>query len=588
MKLMKYVMMLVLAGQLAAVAQEASSPDPYATETKEQRDARMGWWREAKFGMFIHWGVYSVPAGTYNGKQIGGIGEWIMNRGKIPCAEYQAYAKQFNPVKYDPDAWVRLAKRAGMKYMVITSKHHDGFTLYPSAVTNWGIGITPYGKDVLKPLAQACRGQGMKLGFYYSQAQDWNNGGAGNGWDPANQRSMDEYIAQVAVPQVKEILTGYGEFPAILWWDTPHNMNAERAKPLIDLLKLKPGIIHNNRLGGGFKGDTETPEQHIPATGFKDRDWEVCMTMNDTWGFKSYDQNWKPVDDLIQKLCDIASKGGNFLLNVGPTAEGEIPQPSIERLEAVGRWMDVNGESIYGTVASPFHKLPWGRCTRKVRDGATTLYLHVFDWPKDGKLPVTGLKSKIKSASLLAGGAELKAVAGGDGVTVMLPETAPDKAASVVKLEIDGALDVEAITLVQEKDGKIGLDVNYAELNNPGYGAHMKVQPQGGKSNLGFWTDARAWVQWTFTVSKPGAFVVSTEVAGPDKSAFQWGVDGKMASAAIEPTGQYDAFKPIELGRIAIDAAGTHRLAIKPVAEGWKPVNVRAVTLTPVPEPTTK
>ena len=207
-------------------------------ETPQQRDQRMAWWREARFGMFIHWGVYSVPAGTYNGKQIDGIGEWIMNRGKIPVAEYREYAKQFNPVKYNADEWVRLAKKAGMKYIVITSKHHDGFALFDSKASDWNVvNATPYGKDLLKPLAEACQKHGIKLGFYYSQAQDWNNPGgaaAGGHWDKAQDGSMDDYIRNVAVPQVKEILSNYGPI-AVLWWDTPVDMNKERADMLLPL-----------------------------------------------------------------------------------------------------------------------------------------------------------------------------------------------------------------------------------------------------------------------------------------------------------------------------------------------------------------
>ncbi len=344
-----------------------------------------------------------------------------MNRGKIPCADYQAFAKQFNPVKYDADEWVRMAKDAGMKYIVITSKHHDGFALFDSKASDWNVvKATPYGKDLLAPLADACRKHGLKLGFYYSQAQDWNNGGsaAGGKWDKAQERDMDDYIDQVAVPQVREILTRYGEFPAVLWWDTPTDMNQERAEKLIPLLKLKPGIIHNNRLGGGFQGDTETPEQHIPATGFPGRDWETCMTMNDTWGYKSYDDNWKSTETLLRNLIDIASKGGNYLLNVGPTAEGLIPQPSIERLADVGKWMKVNGDAIYGTTASPFKKLPFnGRCTRK----PGKLYLHVFDWPTDGKLLVP-MTNPITKAYLLTAPANLLPVTSTDsGQSVALP-----------------------------------------------------------------------------------------------------------------------------------------------------------------------
>ena len=333
-----------------------------AEESVGQRDARMKWWHEARFGLFIHWGVYSVPAGTYRGKRISGIGEWIMNRGKIPVKEYKAFAKKFNPVKYDADAWVRLAREAGMKYIVITSKHHDGFAMFDSKVTDWDIAdATPFGRDPLKELAAACRKHGLKLGFYYSQAQDWCHPGgaaAGGHWDKAQDGDMDAYIRDIAVPQVREILSNYGPL-AILWWDTPVGMNKERADMLRPLLALQPGIITNNRLGGGYRGDTDTPEQHIPATGMPGRDWETCMTMNNTWGYKSYDDNWKSVETLIRNLVDIASKGGNYLLNVGPTSEGLIPEPSIVRMRAVGRWMKLNGEAIYATGASPFKRLAW-------------------------------------------------------------------------------------------------------------------------------------------------------------------------------------------------------------------------------------
>jgi alpha-L-fucosidase len=439
----------MVAGAQTNSVTASNSADPYAHETTAQRDARMKWWRETRFGMFIHWGVYSVPAGTYHGTNVPGIGEWIMNKGKIPVAEYREYAKQFNPTNFNADAWVKLAKQAGMKYIVITSKHHDGFAMFDSRASDWNIvQASPFGRDPLKELAAACKKNGIKLGFYYSQAQDWNNGGAASGgkWDKAQERSMDDYIDKVAVPQVKELLSHYRPFPAVLWWDTPRDMNPQRAGKLIALLKMKPGIIHNNRLGGGFKGDTETPEQHIPATGYTNRDWETCMTINDTWGYKSYDTNFKSTEKLLRNLIDIASKGGNYLLNVGPDATGVIPEPEVQRLREMGAWMQVNGEAIYGTTASPFkQQLPWGRCTRKVTWRGTTLYLHVFDWPKDGKLVVPGLKNRVKSVWLLADphhrplGAESNA----DGLTITVPATAPDAISSTVVVKVKGALDIQ-------------------------------------------------------------------------------------------------------------------------------------------------
>ncbi|MBC8481647.1 MAG: alpha-L-fucosidase [Planctomycetes bacterium] len=429
---------------------EEDSSWPYANETKQQRDARMGWWREARFGMFIHWGVYSVPAGTYDGKQIGGIGEWIMNRGKIPVAVYKEYAKDFNPVKYDADAWVRMAKDAGMKYIVITSKHHDGFALFDSKVTDWDVvDATPYGKDLLKPLAEACRKYGLKLGFYYSQAQDWcHTGGGNNTWDETQNGDMNEYIKKIAVPQVKEILSNYGDI-AVLWWDTPFDMNKERADMLQPLVNLCPGILTNNRLGGNYPGDFKTPEQHIPDTGL-DYDWETCMTMNGTWGYKSYDDNWKSTQTLIRNLVDIASKGGNYLLNVGPTSKGEIPQPSIERLKEIGEWMKLNGDSIYSTTASPFNKFAWGRCTKKAFVNGAVLYLHVFEWPRDGRLVVPGLKNEVIKAYLLATGETLEAESDQSGVVVNVPSKALDKIDTVVVLRVKGELDVEKV----EAEGK--------------------------------------------------------------------------------------------------------------------------------------
>lgn len=428
----------------------------HGEETKAERDARMAWWREAKFGMFIHWGVYSVPAGFYHGQPVDGIGEWIMNKGKIPMAEYQGFAKEFNPVKFNADEWVKIAKDAGQKYIVITSKHHDGFAMFDTKASPWNIvQASPFGRDPLKELAAACKKNGIKLGFYYSQAQDWNNGGsaAGGKWDPAQKRDMDDYIDKVAVPQVKEILSNYGEFPACLWWDTPIDMNHERAQKIYDVVeKFRPNIIMNNRLGGGFKGDTETPEQFIPAQGYPGRDWETCMTMNDTWGYKRDDQNFKSTETLIRNLCDIASKGGNYLLNVGPTSEGVIPPPEVDRLREVGAWMRVNGEAIYATGPTPFGAEAGSfSATEKDKKGkpkfvaawdwrATTkpgkIYLHIFNWPKDGQFQLAGLQSKVKKAYLLADHKKLKVTATDAGVSIALPENAPDKIASVLVVEI--------------------------------------------------------------------------------------------------------------------------------------------------------
>jgi alpha-L-fucosidase len=405
-------------------------------ETKEQHDARMAWWRDARFGMFIHWGLFSVAGGIWKGSNTDGAGEWIMHDKKIPVAEYKAQVSQFNPTLYDADKWVSIAKAAGMKYIVVITKHHEGFAMFKSEDPFNIVDATPYGRDTLKQLAKACRKQGMRLGFYYSQDQDWTApGGAafGGHWDKAQDGDFATYIKTKVIPQLSELLTNYKPYPDVIWFDTPtQDMTPELAGQIKELLKKHPGLIWNNRLGGGDSGDTETPEGFVPPTGFP-RDWETCMNINDTWGFKYKDTNWKSTETLLRNLIDICSKGGNYLLNVGPTGEGVIPQPEVDRLLAMGKWLKVNGDAIYGSHASPFStQLPWGRATQK----PGKLFLHVFNWPADGKLLVP-ISNKVTKAYLLADPTKaLVTTAGPTGVEIQVPATAPDPIASVVVLKM--------------------------------------------------------------------------------------------------------------------------------------------------------
>jgi alpha-L-fucosidase len=414
----------------------------------------MKWWRDARFGMFIHWGLYAIPAGEWKGERIKSIGEWIMERADIPVEEYEKLAKQFNPVKFDADQWVRIAKNAGMKYVVITSKHHDGFCLWDSKVTDYDIiDATPFDRDILGELSEACKKHGIRLCFYHS-IMDWHHPDAQAPFYPNyNSRNrtnpnFDRYVETYMKPQLKELITEYGPL-GVLWFDGEWiaDWTEPQGKDLYKYVRaLQPDIIINNRVGKGRKGmeglnkgdqeyagDFGTPEQQIPAKGLPGVDWESCMTMNDTWGYKHYDDNWKSKQDLLRKLADIASKGGNFLLNVGPTAEGLIPQPSVERLAAMGEWMQVNGESIYGTTASPIGKVRWGRCTAK----PGRLYLHVFDWPADGRLEVPEITDDVNKAYLLARKRNILRVTHENGnVIIDVPDRAPDPVNTVIVLEM--------------------------------------------------------------------------------------------------------------------------------------------------------
>jgi alpha-L-fucosidase len=410
-------------------------------ETQEQQDARLKWFREARFGLFIHWGVYAVPAGFWQGKPAGA--EWIMNRGKIPVADYRAVAKDFTAAKYDPNAWAQLAADAGIKYVVITTKHHDGFTLFDSAYSDWNAAKASGAKrDLIEPLVKAVRAKGLKFGAYYSQSQDWVNLGGGKGntppWDEEQKKgSFDEYLAKIALPQVRELLEKFQ--PDILWWDTEYQMTPERARPFFDLVVAHPKLIHNSRLGGGVLGDFRTSEQRIPASAMLGRALEVNMTINNSWGYRSDDLNWKSAQTLIRNLSDITSKDGNYLLNVGPTAEGVIPEPEVERLLAIGRWLKVNGEAIYATRGSVYPTpLPWGRTTQKTgANGRTTLFLHVWEWPADGKILLPDIQQAPRTGRLLANGAKLTSTLTPQGVVVELSGTAPDPDVSVAALEFD-------------------------------------------------------------------------------------------------------------------------------------------------------
>jgi len=569
-----------------------SNPAGTTPETPEHKEQRMKWFREARFGMFIHWGVYSALAGQWQGKPVWLAGEWIMFTGKIPVAGYKESAKGFTAANYDPKAWARLARTAGMKYVVITSKHHEGFALYDSAASDWNaVKASAAGRDLLAPLAAAVRAEGLKFGCYYSQVQDWINPGGGRfkhtpAWDPAQRGDFDQYLQKIALPQVREILDRYQ--PDIFWWDTPGDMSKERAQPFADVLAQHPSIISNDRLGGGFKGDTITPEQKIPPHGYPGKIFEVCMTMNNTWGFKADDTAWKSVRQLLRNLSDISSKGGNFLLNVGPTADGRIPEASVERLEAVGRWMQVNGEAIYATEASPFYRrLPtWGRITQKSADtGATTLYLHVWDWPKDGRLVLPGLSQQPSAGALLANGVAVTAQASAEGLVVNLPEHATDPEISVVRLQFPGAVTLNEYP--PDADGRIVLTALDADRTG-GRTGNFKLSSSGADTYVADWKDADWTLDYRVTVPTAGSWQVSAEFASAEPSKLILRSTKTIAKITVPSGADATRWHTEALSTLNLPA-GEQTLQLQGEKDGWKVgPNVRRLWLTPVPAVGTK
>ena len=431
----------------------------YLEESKEDFDSRMKWWREDRFGMFIHWGVYAVPAGEYKGVKVDGIGEWIQQRGQIPKEDYELYAKQFNPVKFDADAWVKILKDAGMKYLVITSKHHDGFALWDSQVSDYDIvDFSPYGQDVLKALSTACKKQGIKFGLYHS-IMDWHHTDAqAFSYLKEDSRKREDNTVQFAnyletymKPQIKELIDNYD--PDILWFDGEWvgEFSHDQGLDLYQYVRsLKPSILINNRVDKGrqgmqgmnkedgvYAGDFGTPEQEILENA-STLDWESCMTMNDTWGFKKDDHNWKSGTLLIHNLIDVAAKGGNYLLNVGPTAEGLIPQPSIERLEEMGTWLSINGEAVYKTEKLE-HNFKQGEQIRFTKKTGKNIYYGISLIKPEKEIIFKFLRPETDSDIYMLGyDKPLKWVSKEDGLYISIPEEAAESSSEAWVFKITG------------------------------------------------------------------------------------------------------------------------------------------------------
>ncbi len=384
---MKKILSLLLILLLFTASQSCKEEyiDYASQETKEQKDQRMRWWRDAKFGMFIHWGGYSHLGGVYKGDTIKGVAEWLQYYKHIPADEYASLIKKFDPVYYNAESWAELSKRAGMKYLVITSKHHEGLAMWDSKVTDFDIvDHTAYGKDVLKPLSEACKKEGVKFCTYHS-ILDWH-------YPEANKEKFPQYRDRILKPQLKEIMETLD--PEVMWFDGEwiEEWTEEQGKDLYNYLRnMMSELIINNRVGKGrngmqgmskdgeYVGDFGTPEQEILEHA-STLDWESCMTMNDSWGFKYGDTNWKTPETLIYNLVDVVSKGGNYLLNIGPDAKGRIPESCINNLKEMGDWLSINGEAIYGTVRSEHYKESDKIRYTSSKDGKT-VFATCLEWP---------------------------------------------------------------------------------------------------------------------------------------------------------------------------------------------------------------
>ncbi len=536
------------------------------------------WWSESRFGMFIHWGIYSLMA----------KGEWVMYNQRIPVKEYEKLADQFNPINFDADAWVKLAKDAGMKYIVITAKHHDGFSMFKTKVDRYNIvDGTPYGKDVMDDLAKACKKYGIRLCFYYSHVREWRHphaqslekrtpdryGNYGNFWDYPDEakKNLQIYLDEFDRPQLKELLTQYGPI-GIIWFDTPSLIRPDQAQEMIDVVKnLQPDCLVNSRVGENVVtdynslGDDEVPEFNNGV------DFETPMTICRAWGYNNMpDNQYRSLNELLHQLIDIVSVGGNYLLNVGPDPTGVIPPEAQERLREIGGWMKMNGEAIHGAMSSPFPAKPtWGKITAK----EDTLYLHVYTWNES--ISLTGIKSKVKAIQLLADPArtvtwvqEPCGSLGYDRLTIHLPGDAPDPNVSVVKVQIESPMQLEA-RIIEDDSGSIQLSACLSEVHS------SADKPQASINITGIvqrWMSTADWFSWEFLCEHSGEFNVS--VMG---STNPW-VLGDFGHQIVVEFGDQkneveilDSDNPAErypkrtypVGRIRIEKAGLYRIAVR-------------------------
>ena len=570
-------------------------------QTEADRE-QLAWWDEARFGMFIHWGLYSVSAGKWQGRDVPGIASWLMHRDRVPAAEYANLAHGFNPVDFDAAQCVRLARDAGMQYLVFTAKHHEGFSMYDSPASDYDIvDATPFGRDPIAELAAACRADGMPLGFYYSQDQDWHHpDGFGNDWDfpDAAVKDFDRYLGEKVKPQLRELLTNYGPI-CLIWFDTPYSISKAQSEDLLAFVReFQPDCLVSGRIGNGVGDYGSLGDNQIPM-GVVEGAWETPATMNDTWGFKIEDHNWKSTTMLLHLLAELTGKGVNYLLNIGPAPEGDIPEPSILRLGEIGEWMRVNGEAIRGTSPNPFrHPFDWGALTIK----GDTLFLLFTSWPGE-RFVLHGLRNEVKHARLLADPGTAVEIHQSrdqarqlDILELALPPGSPDPHVGVVALELDSEPDVDPLPL-QQPDGRMTLIPSLATIDGPRPPDGIRLAPSGLTED---WLDNSNSLTWRIRIADPGRYAVQV-VTGTLRHASEWqgghGVAVNIAGATLEadiapdekidsPRASYFPEFATRMGSVTVEEAGIHELVLEarnvdPSATGG--LAVAAVILSPDP-----
>ncbi len=563
------------------------------TDNPLNNEERLDWFKEAKFGMFIHWGPYSQLAGEWNGQKVavGKEAEWIMNWLKIPVKEYRELAHQFNPVKFNAQEWVRMAKATGMKYIVLTAKHHDGFAMFHSKFSQYNIfDWTPFKRDPLKELSIACQEEGIKLCVYYSHCEDWEHpNGYGNNWDYDNEWSdklynhekFNQYLEEKSKPQLRELLTNYGPL-GLIWFDRGM-FTPELGKEFVKIVHdIQPATLVNSRIGNynqDLIGDYQSMSDNgVPPGGLKEY-FESPQTLNTTWGFSKNDTNWKSPERVIQSLVEIVSRGGNYLLNIGPKGNGEIPQATVEIFKKVGPWVERNAESIYGTTASPLSELTWGYCTAK----ENKLYLFVRDWPQDGILTLPGLQNEITSAYLLLDKSiKLTVNQSGKLKSISLPPKPSDNSMTVAVIEISGSALVDPPVVLQDTTGKIELDYKKAITN----GKSMTRFNRKGGFHISKWTGPQDSVTWLIHVNKSGPFQVNINYAAKKEwegMPFEIIVGSSTFNTSVVGTGDWFDYLKFPVGYIENLNSGDYTVTIKPKQLNDSYVMwLKSITLNPV------